>query len=54
MKGANDIVQRGQLTPILGVYQKLISSRMNDQHGLDLISAVFEFVPMYVRTCLDI
>ncbi|KAJ3285820.1 importin-alpha export receptor [Rhizoclosmatium sp. JEL0117] len=43
-KGATEIVQNGQLTPILGVYHKLISSRMNDNYGIDLIMSVYENV----------
>jgi exportin-2 (importin alpha re-exporter) len=44
-KGAKEIAEGGQLPPILGVFQKLIASRMNDIHGFDLISAVFEYTP---------
>ncbi|KAJ3119632.1 Exportin-2 [Physocladia obscura] len=43
-KGASQIVQGNQLTPILGIYHKLISSRMNDNFGMDLILSVYENV----------
>lgn len=31
------IIAQGKLQPLLGVFQKLISSKMNDHHGLSLI-----------------
>ncbi|KAI9337773.1 Cse1-domain-containing protein [Obelidium mucronatum] len=43
-KGASEIVHGGQLTPILGIYHKLIASRMNDNYGMDLIMSVYENV----------
>ncbi|KAJ3329009.1 importin-alpha export receptor [Blyttiomyces sp. JEL0837] len=43
-KGSAEIVAKQQLAPILGVYHKLIASRMNDHYGLELLTAVFEFV----------
>ncbi|KAJ3354073.1 Exportin-2 [Entophlyctis luteolus] len=44
-KGSTQIIQSNQLIPILGVYHKLISSRMNDNYGMDLILSVYENVP---------
>ncbi|KAJ3230620.1 importin-alpha export receptor [Chytriomyces hyalinus] len=44
-KGAAEIAAAGQLTAILGIYHKLISSRMNDHFGFDLIISVYENVP---------
>ncbi|KAJ3066560.1 Exportin-2 [Podochytrium sp. JEL0797] len=43
-KGPSELIQAGQLTPILGIYHKLISSRMNDHYGMDLILSVYENV----------
>ncbi|KAJ1541004.1 importin-alpha export receptor, partial [Cladochytrium tenue] len=45
VKGAAQIVANKQLTPILGIYRKLIGSRMNDQHGFDLLSSIMDNVP---------
>ncbi|KAJ3146665.1 importin-alpha export receptor [Geranomyces variabilis] len=39
------------LEPVLGVVHKLISSRATDHYGFDLLSTVFEYLPM---TALDI
>ncbi|KAJ3031576.1 UNVERIFIED_CONTAM: importin-alpha export receptor [Siphonaria sp. JEL0065] len=44
-KGASEIVAGNQLVPILGIYNKLIASRMNDNFGIDLLMAVYENVP---------
>ena len=30
----------------LGVYQKLLSSRNNDQYAFDLLKSIFEFIPI--------
>ncbi|KAI9340023.1 Cse1-domain-containing protein [Zopfochytrium polystomum] len=46
LKGASQIVSNNQLAPILGVYQKLIGSRMNDQYGFDLLTSVMDNVPI--------
>lgn len=48
MRGASTIVANGQLQGLLGVFQKLIQSKMNDIHGFDLVQALFEFIPRYV------
>ncbi|KAI8620536.1 cse1l protein [Chytriomyces sp. MP71] len=44
-KGALEIVQGNQLQPILGIYHKLIASRLNDTYGFDLIVSVYENIP---------
>ena len=43
--GSKDIIQAGQLQSFLGVYQKLLSSKFNDQFAFELLKAIFEFVP---------
>jgi exportin-2 (importin alpha re-exporter) len=44
VKGSKDIVAKDQLRPVLGVAHKLISSRMNDQFGFELLTSLFECV----------
>lgn len=36
------------LTPLLGVFQKLISSKLNDNHGFDLLLLIILNVPMSI------
>jgi exportin-2 (importin alpha re-exporter) len=43
----NAIVGGDYTERILGVFQKLISSKQNDHHGLALVSVLFEYLPMY-------
>jgi len=47
-RGAAQIVQGGQVTPMLGIFQHLIQSKANDQHGFDLLEALVESLPMCV------
>jgi exportin-2 (importin alpha re-exporter) len=44
-KGGRDIVASGKLTPMLGIYQKLIASKLNDTHGFELLNSIFDHVP---------
>jgi exportin-2 (importin alpha re-exporter) len=44
-KDANFVSQAQKLPAFLGVCQKLISSRLNDHHGLYLLSKVIESMP---------
>lgn len=47
-RGAAGIVERGQLPPFLGIFQKLIASKVNDVFGFDLLSEIFWNVPRLV------
>ncbi|SNX87170.1 probable CSE1 - Nuclear envelope protein that mediates the nuclear export of importin alpha [Melanopsichium pennsylvanicum] len=40
-KDAANIVQAGQLGAMLGIYQKLISTRINETYGLELLETLF-------------
>jgi len=42
------IVSQNHLSAYFGIFQKLISSKMNDHHGFDLINAIIENVPLNV------
>lgn len=44
-KDAAKIVAQGQLQAMLGIYQKLISSRVNEGFGLELLETIFDAVP---------
>ena len=47
-KGSSVLVQQQQLVPILGICQKLIASRLNDIHGFELFTGIFEHVSAYI------
>ncbi|KAK9704355.1 importin-alpha export receptor [Basidiobolus ranarum] len=44
--GAKFIVVQNQLTPILGIFQKLIASKLNDTHGFEILNALVRNVPI--------
>ncbi|KAF8468906.1 Cse1-domain-containing protein [Kalaharituber pfeilii] len=39
-RASSIIVAQGQLEPILGIFQKLISSKLNESHAFDLLEAI--------------
>lgn len=43
-KGATEVVTPSTLQSLLGIYQQLIASRVNDEHGFELLLGVFHFV----------
>jgi exportin-2 (importin alpha re-exporter) len=44
------IVRSNYTELVLGVFQKLIAAKQHDHHGLQLMSTLFEFLPMYATT----
>ncbi|KAJ3329457.1 importin-alpha export receptor, partial [Kappamyces sp. JEL0680] len=44
-KSYKTIIQQGQFPAFLGIFQKLVSSRLNDHHGMNFLKAIFEYVP---------
>ncbi|KAF9316527.1 importin-alpha export receptor [Podila horticola] len=48
VKGSSWIVANNQLEPILGIFQKLVSSKINDHHAFELLTTIIETVPMSV------
>ncbi|KAF9905820.1 importin-alpha export receptor, partial [Lobosporangium transversale] len=47
-KGASWVVANNHLEPILGVFQKLVSSKINDHHAFELLQSLIIYVPMSV------
>ncbi|KAG0324831.1 importin-alpha export receptor [Dissophora globulifera] len=47
-KGSTWIVANNQLEPLLGVFQKLVSSKINDHHAFELLQTMIVYVPMSV------
>ncbi|KAF9182619.1 importin-alpha export receptor, partial [Haplosporangium sp. Z 767] len=47
-KGSSWIVANNQLEPLLGVFQKLVSSKLNDHHAFELLQTIIVNVPMTV------
>jgi len=47
-RGSANVVQTNKLQGILGVWQNLISSKLYDSFGFDLLTTIFLEVPMYV------
>ena len=45
-KGAADIVAKNQLNPLLGVFQKLLSSRGTEVGAFDLLSSITLYIPL--------
>ncbi|KAL1925152.1 uncharacterized protein VTP21DRAFT_35 [Calcarisporiella thermophila] len=45
-KGAAFLVANQQLEPLLGLFNKLIASRINDSYGFELLCAIYQHVPM--------
>jgi exportin-2 (importin alpha re-exporter) len=43
--GGESIASSNQLPAFLGIFQKLIASRLNDHHGFDLLLSIFQHVP---------
>lgn len=45
-KAGQEIIAAGHLPPMLGVFQKLVASKANDQYGFALISAIVQHLPL--------
>jgi exportin-2 (importin alpha re-exporter) len=43
-KGSNQIVTTSTLQSLLGIYQQLIASRVNDEFGFELLLSIFQYV----------
>ena len=47
-RGAEYIASNNQIEPILGIFQKLVSSKANEGYGFDLLETVVASFPPYV------
>ncbi|OCF55372.1 importin-alpha export receptor [Kwoniella mangroviensis CBS 10435] len=47
-RGASSIVAAGQVQGLLGIFQRLVGSKINDVYAFELLQALFEFVPLDV------
>lgn len=48
VKAGGEVVSGGHLVPVLGVFQKLLSSRVHDHEGFYIMNAVVESLPLQV------
>ncbi|KAF2146096.1 uncharacterized protein K452DRAFT_263646 [Aplosporella prunicola CBS 121167] len=46
LRGADVVVANKQVEPILGIFQKLVSTKANESHGFDLLEAVVSAIPV--------
>ncbi len=45
-RGASDIASNHQVEPILGIFQKLLSSKANESHAFDLLESIVADFPV--------
>ncbi|KAI5849541.1 Cse1-domain-containing protein [Morchella snyderi] len=45
-RGADHFVQNNQISPILGIFQKLVSSKLTEIHAFELLEACFVYFPL--------
>ncbi|WWD17783.1 hypothetical protein CI109_102225 [Kwoniella shandongensis] len=48
LRGAPSIVAAGQVQGLLGIFQRLVGSKINDVYAFELLQALYEFVPIDV------
>lgn len=44
-RGSQFIMESNQIEPILGIFQKLLSTKANESYGFDLLESVIAFFP---------
>lgn len=44
-RGSQFIMENNQVEPILGIFQKLLSTKANESYGFDLLESVVTFFP---------
>jgi exportin-2 (importin alpha re-exporter) len=42
------VVQGGHLVAVLNVFQRLVANRNNDHYGVQILSAIIDYVPLCV------
>ena len=53
-RGAKNVIQAKKLDGILGVWQNLISSKLYDTYGFDLLMTIFLEVPMFASNRFEL
>ncbi|OLL26294.1 Importin-alpha re-exporter [Neolecta irregularis DAH-3] len=46
LRGSEDIIAAKQIEPLLGIFQKLLASKLHDHHGFDLLQSMFIQLPL--------
>lgn len=46
LRGAEVITKNNQVQGLLGIFQKLVASKITDIYGFDLIGVMYEAIPM--------
>jgi exportin-2 (importin alpha re-exporter) len=47
-RGASEFMKENRLTGVLGIFQKLVASKITENHAFDLMESVFTYFPMYI------
>jgi exportin-2 (importin alpha re-exporter) len=45
-RGASEMARDGQVEPVLGVFQKLVSTKANESYGFDILESVIAHFPV--------
>jgi hypothetical protein len=48
MRGPSILASQGHVQGLLGIFQRLIGSKINDVFAFELVQSLYEFVPLYV------
>lgn len=51
MRGGPIIVAEGHVQGLLGIYQRLVQSKINDVYAFELIEGLYEFLPLSAIVC---
>jgi exportin-2 (importin alpha re-exporter) len=46
MRGGAIIASSGQVQGLLGIFQRLVGSKVNDVYAFELVQALYEFLPL--------
>lgn len=46
IRGPALVVQNGQVQGLLGIFQRLVGSKINDVYAFELLQAMYEFLPL--------
>jgi exportin-2 (importin alpha re-exporter) len=46
MRGGKQVAATGQVQALLGIFQRLAGSKINDVYAFELLQAMYEFLPL--------